>query len=493
MSGKHPSVRNGLMRLVRLALVVLVFLFPLQQPVHAKDDLWSFDYVWYVPEPTESIDQAANTITNLQTFLVVYGGIRIDRIVITREGLAIHAKQTNVQQQSNYVPSSGGSWIGTTYVPYYGGATVTQYVPVTSESQAYIDFKDLASVELMYFPNLNYKWGIHFAHKDPKKNVTLRTSDEALAKQFANAVTSLALPVNPHMLLNFDTFGLKFQAVDAKIAKKAKWGPGTGVLVASVHRGGPAEKAGLKGGDIIVEWEGQSIPDGELFPLAQEGMASKRSYAVNFQVWRDKTKIPLRMEIVNFPLEYEIKHFPRRLEVYYRNPTAEELARFGLPNPIGVVIKWVVQGQLAERMDIRKGDLLIEVNGQQIPNKDKFHEILQVGPVVSVKVIRDGTTLELKAPVNAAPLRPQPFGLSVRDLPASGEQPARLEVVAVTAGSPAARLDLRQGDILIEANGKPTRSTADLGAILAAGPVTTAKVERAGKVVTLGGGAVTSF
>lgn len=495
------SLAKAFAELIRITLAASLIAFALAQPVQAEPDPAAFNHVWYVPEPVDSIDQAANTITNLQTFMTVYSGIRIDRIVITRDGLAIHAKATSVQKQSDYVPSSGGSWIGSTYVPYFGGSTVTSYVPVTSESQAYISFKGLDAVYLLYFPNRPYKWGVHFQNSDPAKNVTLRTSDEGLARQFANASVTLARPINPSViedprllpLLGFD-FLLDDHKDAMKAAKKAKWTRGGGILVIRVSLGGPAEAAGLRTGDIVFEIDGQPIS--RSIPVAAvltERAQSRLGFPVELKVWRNKAEVPLRIDVKNWALAFSLARVPRHLGIAMRDPTPEEIARAGLAGPAGAYINWTVEGQKAERMTMRKGDLIIEINGKPVANSEGLSKILDEGPVTVAKVIRDGTTLELKAPVDAAPHRPQPFGLSVRDLPASGEQPARLEVVAVTAGSPAAKLDLRQADILIEANGKPTRSTGDLGAILAAGPVTTAKVERAGKVVTLGGGAVTSF
>lgn len=494
------SVIKAFADILRLLLVASLALVVVP-PAQAEPDPWAWDYVWYEPEPAGSIDQAANTITNLQTFMTVYSGIRIDRIVITREGLAIHARETGVQKQSDYVPSSGGSWVGSTYVPYYGGSTVTSYVPVSSESQAYIQFKGLSGVYLLYFPNRPYKWAVHFAYNDPAKNVTLRTSDEGLARQFANASVTLARPVSPGViedprlltLLGFD-FLLDDHKDAKKAAKKAKWTRGGGIFVIGVSRGGPAEAAGLKIGDIVFEIDGQPISrSNPATAVLTERAQSRLAFPVDLKVWRNNAEVPLRIDVKNWALGFSLARVPRHLGIAMRDPTPEEIAKAGLSSPAGAYINWTVEGQKAEKMDMRKGDLIIEINGKSVSNSDGLSKILDEGPVMVAKVIRDGAVIELKAPVDAAPHRPQPFGLSVRDLPASGEQLARLEVVAVTAGSPAARLDLRQGDILIEANGKPTRSTADLGAILAAGPVTTAKVERAGKVVTLGGGAVTSF
>lgn len=144
-------------------------------------------------------------------------------------------------------------------------------------------------------------------------------------------------------------------------------------------------------------------------------------------------------------------------------------------------------------MEIQPGDILFEVDGKTVQNGERFRPILDAGPLGSVKIMRNGAILELKAPTplpdpganRAVP--PERLGLGVREIPAANGKPPYLEVAAVEPGLAAAKLDLRVGDQLVEVNNKPVLSISELARIIEAGPVTSAKVERAGTTVRLGG------
>ena len=143
-------------------------------------------------------------------------------------------------------------------------------------------------------------------------------------------------------------------------------------------------------------------------------------------------------------------------------------------------------------MNFRAGDIIIELNGIEVANGSALDAVIAAGPVSSAKVLRAGTVVELRAPqAPASTAAPQRVGLGVREQPASGSAPGYLEVVTVEPMLAAAKLDLRVGDKLLEVNGKPVATTAGLAQAISMGPVVSAKVERNGQLLSLGG--VVSF
>jgi len=87
---------------------------------------------------------------------------------------------------------------------------------------------------------------------------------------------------------NFWT-GIDIQPVDARIARYFNLAKAEGVIVSDVKEKSPAEKAGLKAGDIIVEVNGVKIQDQKtIVALFQEARAGD---TMKLKVYRDKTYI----------------------------------------------------------------------------------------------------------------------------------------------------------------------------------------------------------
>ncbi|MFY8195120.1 MAG: PDZ domain-containing protein [Novosphingobium sp.] len=471
---------------LRLLAMCLALIALPGQPALAKSD-WDYEWVWYTPKPSTDVDEAAKTLTNLQPFFSNYGGMMIDRMVITRSGIAVHASQTTIQQRSQYVPSYGGSWIGGTYVPYYGGSTVTQQVPVTSEAQVFVSFADLVTVQLLRFPKLGFSWGVHFAHQDPAKNVTLRTSDEGLARQFADAASILAVSANPGLIGSQDFLGFEGAWDDAKAAKKARWTAVKGYFLTDVAIGSPAGKAGLRKGDIVFESNGKPVSsESRFFNYNDYNIQNEPEVVFDLKVFRNRQVVPVRLVVPNVALLYRLAVNPPRLGIGMGDPTAEQLAAQGFAAPKGVIVRVVHPGTLAARMDFRPGDWVLELNGQSMTDSKALGEFVAANQITGAKVLRGGMEVSLVAPGSAAvaPASAK-LGLNVRELTDSTSGATRLEVVSVVPGSLAAQMEFQPGDLLIEANGKAIARTSDLTQIVAVAPLTEAKVERAGKIVAL--------
>ncbi|HYF00941.1 MAG TPA: PDZ domain-containing protein, partial [Planctomycetota bacterium] len=134
----------------------------------------------------------------------------------------------------------------------------------------------------------------------------------------------------------------------------------------------------------------------------------------------------------------------------------------------GARVQAVRAGSTADRAGFLRNDLVVRVNGYDIPSRERFRAALgnyPEGSEVVFKVKRDGETRELKAvldrfspfeglglpiPQKAAPTRPKGSGyLGVY----VEETPDGLRVDEVLADSPADRADLRKGDLLLKAGG----------------------------------------
>ena len=87
--------------------------------------------------------------------------------------------------------------------------------------------------------------------------------------------------------------GLEFQEVSGQLAKYFKLTDDSGVLVTSVEADGPAAKAGLKAGDLILKFDGRSVRDGDDLQRAVQKAEPGREVAVTVQ--RDGRSLDLKV------------------------------------------------------------------------------------------------------------------------------------------------------------------------------------------------------
>jgi serine protease Do len=140
----------------------------------------------------------------------------------------------------------------------------------------------------------------------------------------------------------------------------------------------------------------------------------------------------------------------------------------GPPGP-GVRVLGVRPDSAADKAGLRKGDLITEVNGARVFNRERFlgaTGLYPVGTEVALKVLRAEDTLELKGKLEKYN-RMELAGLSLPQRPersrpkGSGFLGATIEeakegvkVIYVTAGSPADDADLKENDLILKLNGK---------------------------------------
>jgi serine protease Do len=150
-----------------------------------------------------------------------------------------------------------------------------------------------------------------------------------------------------------------------------------GALVTEVVKGGPAEKAGMKKGDIVVVCGGKEISNASA--LRKEEALSPIGQEVKVVVFRKGDKVRLAVKIGN--LEYPTKTsaiFLRdRLGAEVRLVTAEEAEKYDLDFLQGVAIAWLDPiGSLAE-VGFEVGDIILEINGQAIEGYESFLDLMK--------------------------------------------------------------------------------------------------------------------
>jgi serine protease Do len=164
--------------------------------------------------------------------------------------------------------------------------------------------------------------------------------------------------------------GFFTQDVDAKLAKALKLPNPKGVLVTDVAAGNPAEKAGLKRGDVVLSFD--TKPVNNAAELRTRIYEADPGQALTMSVWRDGKPQGLVVK-PEYLKAAELSEAWHGLEVEENTP-AKARAR-GLVLAEGVIVKTVAKGSGAERIGIKTGDLILEVNQQRFDGLDKWKSL----------------------------------------------------------------------------------------------------------------------
>jgi Do/DeqQ family serine protease len=179
--------------------------------------------------------------------------------------------------------------------------------------------------------------------------------------------------------------GVTIGDLTSDLAKQFNFNGTRGALVQDVEQGQPAERAGVKPGDIITEFQGQRIDDSSQLRnlVAQNSPGS----TVKFKVWRDGSERELQATLAEMNSR-AIAGFSDRSEagptgsplagIRVENLTPELARRLNLsPSARGVVITEVDPDSEAADAGLQRGDLIEEVNRQPISNISEFNAAAQ--------------------------------------------------------------------------------------------------------------------
>ncbi len=169
--------------------------------------------------------------------------------------------------------------------------------------------------------------------------------------------------------------GTSVQKVTAEIAESMGLKQVRGALVADVIKGGPAERAGLKSGDIIVEFDRKEIKDSSDLPLQVARVAPGMS--VQIKVLRDGKEVTLPLTVGEMK-ESEVVASTQEGDFGLTvQPVTPQLAEnLGLERAEGLVITAVKRGSAAEEAGLRSGDVITEINRQPIKNLADYNREL---------------------------------------------------------------------------------------------------------------------
>jgi serine protease Do len=169
-----------------------------------------------------------------------------------------------------------------------------------------------------------------------------------------------------------------------------------GVLVQDVSPEGPAAKAGLKPGDILVERDGKPIHDVATF---RNGISETNpGTPVTLGVWREGKRLNLNAKLEELPNDGKAKKGKPHAGSSERglglmDPNEELRQRFELGNARGALVSGVKPDSAAARAGLQPGDLISQVGSTQVKNANEAqHAISAADPSkpLRLRIVREG-------------------------------------------------------------------------------------------------------
>ncbi len=234
--------------------------------------------------------------------------------------------------------------------------------------------------------------------------------------------------------------GAAVRDIDQADVKREKLSAEAGAVIDEVRSESPASRAGLKAGDVVVEFDGERVRSARhLTRLVQETPAGR---TVKTGVMRDGKRVDLqitpetgaglaiaaeplerglrRLErlgddlrfdlpaLPNFNFDFNVRMRTGRLGVSLQDLGEQLAGYFGVKD--GVLVTSVTEGSPAAKAGLRAGDAITSVNGRSVRDaRDVRRELMDVdeGKEFPIVVMRDKKELTLKATLEPQVERPR--------------------------------------------------------------------------------------
>ena len=190
--------------------------------------------------------------------------------------------------------------------------------------------------------------------------------------------------------------GVSIQNVTPDIASSLGLERNRGALVAEVLKEGPAERAGIKVGDVITQFDGTEIKESTDLPALVGRTRPGKQASV--KVLRDKKEMSIPVTITELKEEAIVASAKEKgeLGLTVQKVTPEMADNLKLGRAQGVVITEVEPGSPADEAGLQQGDVIIEVDRKPVRDVAEFRKSvsgIKKGQRVLFLVRREGNSL----------------------------------------------------------------------------------------------------
>ena len=191
--------------------------------------------------------------------------------------------------------------------------------------------------------------------------------------------------------------GVRIQVVTKEIADVEKLDKPRGALVASVAKKSPSDKAGIKSGDIILEFNGTKINEMKELPMIVA--QTKVGKTVDVKIWRNKKEITKKIKLGRLETSEDFNEKKKKtetkklenleiksLKITVRPLNKKDIEERKLPNQTtGLVITKIDENSPVNYLKI--GDIIVEAQKKKIKSKNDLEKIVEAALKSSQKTI----------------------------------------------------------------------------------------------------------
>lgn len=182
-----------------------------------------------------------------------------------------------------------------------------------------------------------------------------------------------------HRKVSRGWLGVTIQNVDAATAKALDLKEAKGALIGNVLAGQPADKAGLKAGDVIIAIDGSAIEDTD--QLLRKVATLKPGKEATLKVWRDGKEVSMTLTVAERERQETASAKPGKdtelasdkLGLKLRPLTEDDIARGRLTVKHGIVVLGVENGGRADEAGLQPGDVIVSVNRKDVTQVEELN------------------------------------------------------------------------------------------------------------------------
>ncbi len=200
-----------------------------------------------------------------------------------------------------------------------------------------------------------------------------------------NVVTNVYEQLKEQGHVSRGWLGVLIQDVTRELAESFGMKRPHGALIAKVLSDGPAEKAGLEVGDIVVKFNGEEVRySSDLPPLVGDSKVGER---VPVEIIRRGKSKTLYVKIAELPDEEEIiiadqgkdnKLQSNALNITVKDLNAEQRSELGITDH-GVLVESVAEGP-GQKAGIRRGDVILLIDNEKVKDAKHFSDMVKKLP-----------------------------------------------------------------------------------------------------------------